>query len=366
VQNAFDRLSATTMSGVAEGTPLLMIGSCPPPLGGTTVLYEELLLALRQRADLRIQSIDTGALGAGGRLGAALRLGLGFGRALKDARVAALHASPPGIVRFGPRFVRGCQRAGVASIVRFFGGNLDLVYEEGTAGQRRRLDHVLASDLVLVETQALVDWLATTRPETNAIAFANHRRPPERRMPPPRTPDGTLRLVFVGHVNEQKGVADLLNALDRTHEFQVRLEVVGSTAGASTELLRALQANNKVTLRGEVPFDEVPVRIAAADALVLPTYHAGEGHPGAVLEAYAVGRPVIATRWRAVPEVVSHEETGLLVEPRDPAGLSVAIARLARDPALLARLRAGAESAALGASTAAAADRFGALVRGLG
>jgi len=73
---------------------------------------------------------------------------------------------------------------------------------------------------------------------------------------------------------------------------------------------------------------------------VLPSYR--EGLPKALLEAAASGRPMVATDVPGCREVVRHEETGLLVPPRDPKALADALARLAGDAALRQRLGAAA------------------------
>jgi glycosyltransferase involved in cell wall biosynthesis len=82
--------------------------------------------------------------------------------------------------------------------------------------------------------------------------------------------------------------------------------------------------------------------LAEHDALVFPSTYEGEGLPGIVVEALQAGLPVIATRWRALPELVSNEQSGLLVPPRSPIALAAAMARLTLDDALFAELRVGA------------------------
>jgi glycosyltransferase involved in cell wall biosynthesis len=79
--------------------------------------------------------------------------------------------------------------------------------------------------------------------------------------------------------------------------------------------------------------------MGASDILAFPTSgDLGEGFGLAALEAMAAGRPVVATRVGSLPEIVSHEETGLLVEPGDPERLSEALVTLAVDPGLRRRL----------------------------
>ena len=61
------------------------------------------------------------------------------------------------------------------------------------------------------------------------------------------------------------------------------------------------------------------------DVLILPTYHEGEGYPGIILEAFSLGLPVISTNWNSIPEIVKHNENGLLVPIKDVDSLIKAI-----------------------------------------
>jgi glycosyltransferase involved in cell wall biosynthesis len=85
---------------------------------------------------------------------------------------------------------------------------------------------------------------------------------------------------------------------------------------------------------------DVRPAIAGANIYVLPSYR--EGTPRSVLEAMAMGRPVVTTDAPGCREVVSHEVDGLIVPVRDAAALAAAIVRVWADPAL--RLRLGRAS----------------------
>ncbi len=84
--------------------------------------------------------------------------------------------------------------------------------------------------------------------------------------------------------------------------------------------------------------------VAAADVFVLPSLE--EGLPLALVEAMALGVPVVSTPINAIPEAVEHDVTGLLVPPRDADGLAEAILKVRNNPALARRLaEAGATHA---------------------
>ena len=73
---------------------------------------------------------------------------------------------------------------------------------------------------------------------------------------------------------------------------------------------------------------------AGYDAVLLPSYHEGEGHPAVVLEAYAAGVPVVATDWLSLPELVEDGVRGFLVPVRSPEKIREAVDRLATDESL--------------------------------
>ena len=101
----------------------------------------------------------------------------------------------------------------------------------------------------------------------------------------------------------------------------------------------------------------MPSTLANYDALVLPTYYPGEGHPGVILEAYAAGIPVIASRWMGIPEVVP-DSMGLLVEPRNANALFEAMNSLVEDNTLYNRMCTGVREGRSAFSDEQRADEF--------
>ena len=77
--------------------------------------------------------------------------------------------------------------------------------------------------------------------------------------------------------------------------------------------------------------DDVPSIMIDLDALIVPSLWEGFGL--VTLEAMALGKPIIASRVSALPEIISQGETGLLVPPADSAALADSILNLLRDPA---------------------------------
>jgi glycosyltransferase involved in cell wall biosynthesis len=142
-------------------------------------------------------------------------------------------------------------------------------------------------------------------------------------------------LAFAGRLTAQK---DLDLALAAMRELPgVRLLVAGD--GPERARLEAAAGDN-VRFLGPLPRAEVLGLLCAADAAILTS--AWENFPHGVVEALAVGTPVIATRTGGVAEVVRDGENGLLVEPGDVAAFASAVRRYLDDDALSARLCAAA------------------------
>jgi glycogen synthase len=152
----------------------------------------------------------------------------------------------------------------------------------------------------------------------------------------PRTP----RLLCLGRLMSAKGFDVALEAFTTlVARFQdVRLIIAGDgvARGELEQRAAALGIEDAVDFLGWVDPDQVPALIDAASLVVMPSRR--EGLPLAAVEAASRGRPVVASRVGGLPEVVLHEETGMLVEPDDAAGLAEAIAFLLANPGEAARM----------------------------
>lgn len=130
--------------------------------------------------------------------------------------------------------------------------------------------------------------------------------------------------LYLGRLAPEKGVATLLRIWGRV---PARLVVVGD--GPLAEELKK-RAPTNVEFVGSIPFSQVPGFLRGARALLLPSL-SYEGQPRAILEAYAAGVPVLASRLGGIPEVVEHEVSGLLLPPDHPASWAEAASRLMTD-----------------------------------
>ena len=148
--------------------------------------------------------------------------------------------------------------------------------------------------------------------------------------------DGTLNILFVGRLEERKGLIHLLKAYHRLRKRRVdaRLLVVGS-GPKLREYKRfvGLRRIRDVEFLGRVSDDEKVRYFASADIFAAP--NTGQESFGIVLlEAMAAGVPIVASDIHGFKRVVERNVQGLLVEPRNPRALAAGLYALARDPEL--------------------------------
>lgn len=132
------------------------------------------------------------------------------------------------------------------------------------------------------------------------------------------------QVVFVGHVNEQKGVLDLLYAWEsaKARAAGGKLKIVGPIQAGFSEKVESWSGVDDVTFTGPLSHEDVMVEIASSKCLVLPSYT--EGFPNVVLEAFAMGTPVVASDAGALPEMLSGD-AGITITPGDVNGIRDAI-----------------------------------------
>ncbi|HZV74517.1 MAG TPA: glycosyltransferase family 4 protein [Conexibacter sp.] len=156
-----------------------------------------------------------------------------------------------------------------------------------------------------------------------------------------RNGDGArIEVLCVARLVQLKGHAVLLNALAMLHAAGVPVHATllgdGPSRRALERLAEQLELGELVTFAGAVGQDEIASWYAAADVFCLPSF--AEGLPVVLMEAMAMGLPVVASRITGVPELVEHDRSGLLVTPGRADELAAALARLAAEPELRERL----------------------------
>lgn len=151
-----------------------------------------------------------------------------------------------------------------------------------------------------------------------------------------------LTIGYIGRITPIKGLKDLLRALSILKKQNLKFvsKIIGS-ASDPLYLKELIKLAKELNLSQEVEFlghqNNIPEQLKTLDLLVVPTTHP-EAFGRVIIEAQAVGVPVVATRVGGIQEVIDDGKTGLLCSPRHPEDLSKTIQRILTNKELTARL----------------------------
>jgi glycosyltransferase involved in cell wall biosynthesis len=317
--------------------PLLLIGPYDAHgrfPGGAPISFRELVDFIRRRG-VRYRVADVRRF-SGPLHGPfnALWFAAALACSIPGAGAVMLNGSRRGLIYIGPVVYALARLFRAKFYVHPFGGDFDQIVDETPAWQRGVLQRtILRADVVFLQTRALMEhfdglvaraaWFPNAR---SRLASVGARRTFNRRF------------VFVSSITVEKGAGVLLDAIARLDaSYTVDFYGVVVDANVGERVARSGR------YRGPVAREHIVDVLRAYDVLVLPTFTREEGLPGIVIEAFSVGMPAIATRWRAVPEIVEHGKSGLLVTPHSAEELAAAMASI--DDESFARLSAGALAA---------------------
>jgi glycosyltransferase involved in cell wall biosynthesis len=162
-----------------------------------------------------------------------------------------------------------------------------------------------------------------------------------------------LRVCFAGQWVPEKGIPELLEAwrVVKSSLPAAELHLAGGealwknatttrNAAEASSLVRQMEEQELLHCVGALPRSQMPAFWNSANIAVVPSHHESFGL--VALEALACGVPVVATSVGGLPEIVVHDESGILVPPGDPAALAQALLALLTDEPLRRRLAEGA------------------------
>ena len=188
----------------------------------------------------------------------------------------------------------------------------------------------------LNEAPVISSWTAT--PRLLSIGKARDRK----------TVCRPIKLLFVGWIEHEKGVMELLKAFrELMDENKYTLELVGHGKLFSTAetFVKENDLNTVVKLSGWKDGMELEKKLRDSDVFVLPSWI--EGLPNAMIEAMAAGLCIVATSVGNIPEVIRNGENGLLVPPKNIESLKFAIKKVLINDELRTRLSINAYETAM-------------------
>ncbi|MDA9981414.1 glycosyltransferase family 4 protein [Gammaproteobacteria bacterium] len=340
-------------------TKVLLVAPAPPPSGGIATWTATIMPRLARQKSIETKLVNSAVLVVDRNYRSYFfRLVEGVARGVRDLAVSGVS-----LALFSPDVIHVCSSAGYGSLrdlaltlmSRIFGVKVFIHFHTGVIPDyqgRKSLPAVACrattrlayrvfaldgetvaylekvSDTPVVLLPNMID-IATTK----SIA-ASHGSPLPRIVPGPGL-QPFVRLIYVGSVRPTKGLDDLLSACARIQG--VRLDIVGHTRRAYQSHLQTIarlrDGGDWLTFHGPMNQTTLFRILANSDILVLPSH--SEGFPYAVLEAMALGIPVVVTSVGALPDIVAENgdyPCGICVPPGDGTALGDALTRLIKRP----------------------------------
>lgn len=320
---------------------VLLIAPLPPPKGGLATWTEIVLRATKDSSEVCVDLVDSSQRTEHlEQRGTVERIGIGVRQALFTFR-ATLNA-----LKYFEADVAHLTTSGSLGLLRdlVLTGYLKLskvpVVTQlhfgrlGQPGQVRTVESLLirtlarSSDLVLAldsrTESALRKWVSADK-------VMNISNPVEvNDLAGPTNSNRDPIILCAGRVEEAKGVRELLQAWSRVEAEDWQLHIAGHCdQGFLNQIETSLTQMPSVHFHGEINRLALMSLMARSSVFVLPSH--SEALPYAVLEAMGAAMPIVASSVGALPDVVT-PENGILVPPRDPTALRVAIQEMVDDP----------------------------------
>jgi glycosyltransferase involved in cell wall biosynthesis len=225
---------------------------------------------------------------------------------------------------------------GIPYVVHLHAGQFDQFWATCGTYVRRRINRFFADSAAIIVlgnygARVILDRLPTIRDKITILpnATMSPGEPSQQRSDFER-----LRITFLGRLEPEKGVPELVDALGK---LAGRADWTATIAGSgdlqqTRDQAQRLGIADRVDFPGWLDASETAALLQRTDILALPSFV--ETLPMAIIEAFAYGVAVIATPVGAVPEVIAHERNGLLVPVGHVEALAKALSQLLENGAL--------------------------------
>lgn len=290
----------------------------PTRTGGAIIAFEQLLVEL-QYYQISYEVIDLNYRNYGGKWKAIFKIYVEILKKGWGHEVLFLNGSNNALLLFGLPLFSLCLGKRKKIILRFFGGHFYDYWQKQIWLARRLLHSFLKrASLVFFEQQYQVDKFRSMG--YNVHWFPNVRRFDNReKLYRQKEKEFKGRYVFISHVRKEKGVDELLyvkHIMDNFFDLQIFGPIV------QYKPPRSYKGVFETVYKRPLNPSEVIGELLRHDVLILPSYK--EGYPGIIIEALAVGMPVIISDLPSIREMLTGNE-GIFIRPGDPESLKEAV-----------------------------------------
>jgi glycosyltransferase involved in cell wall biosynthesis len=264
---------------------------------------------------------------------------------IRKHHISVLHLCTAGSLS-GPKdwlMVTIARWMGLGTVIHYHTGEIpDMIGSKILKWKMNRLAMKRADCVVLLDERSLA-YVREKLPDTRIEIVPNPVDPEILAYPSPGetgidATNGHTKIVYVGRVSPVKGIRELVQACMLLEGMPFELSLVGSLEESFRQELvataRGLRNGDWLKIKGEVGKLTGWAEMQAADVFAFPSHT--EGFPYAVLEAMVLGKPIVASRVGAIPQMLcdgTDEPCGVLIEPKHVHELIDGIHALAHDRA---------------------------------
>ena len=322
---------------------LILVGPLPPPYHGQSLSFKMLFESLSEHHEVSIVNLADndidGNRGLRSILKRAVKYQFIFFNYLREIITGkcriylTISQSRQGFFRdFVMIWLAVLLRRPV--VVHLKGGNYGVFYEKQPSWIRYLIRQtLLRTERILVLGKRLVNMYDFDPKLSDRIYVVENGLPYETPLPRVKSlVDGkTLELLFLSNLVESKGYFDVLDAIALLKESGVKIichfagqfyansdDKKVESAEHAKELfytrIAELDIQNNVVYHGVVSGESKEQLLQSSHIFLLPTRYNNEGQPVSIIEALAFGLPVVATDYRAIPDMLLESETGCFVD----------------------------------------------------
>jgi colanic acid/amylovoran biosynthesis glycosyltransferase len=260
-----------------------------------------------------------------------------LGSRLREARVSHLHVHFAGLASRTAWWIKR-----LFGITYSFTGHANDIFCP-KPDQRVTLDDLVSeASFIVTVSDFSANWLRRDFPAAAEKIYRVYNGLDLSAFKPAAPGANPVRLLTVGRLIEKKGFAFLIEACHLLHssgiEFVCRIVGEGPERGRLEELIQAYQLSDQVRLMGSMPQTVIADLLAQSSIFVFPAIHDSSGDsdnlPTVLIEAMASNLPIIATGIAGIPEIVKHNENGILIQEKGAAELANAMRILACNQSL--------------------------------
>lgn len=261
-------------------------------------------------------------------------------RHAKNSKSTLVLLGPKGIRLLLPQLVRWKKKYSKDLRYIVIGGWLATVAQKNNilASALKKLDRIYVETSSMQEKLRQIGITNTSvLPNFRRFHYINHIDSHSIQLP--------IKAVILSRIIKEKGIhtaIDAVKSINQTHgKICITLDIYGQLnkkyAAEFQTLVR--RSNGHATYKGYLEEENIQQTLMQYDLMIFPTYYHGEGFPGAIIDAYAAGLPVVASDWKYNREVVDDGKTGIFFEPQNTADLIQKLNSLISNPQSIEQMK---------------------------